>query len=70
MKVSDIQSVKLTKRGDNLMGSMSQCKKYVAKYSDAKLDIILLAGTNDLLDKDFSHFGLRKVCSIILSNLY
>ena len=151
MKVSDICSVKLTKRGDSLMGSMSRCRNYVAKHSDEILDVVLLASTNDLSNKNscpedlikdldsaltdlthvsnvqhvfiykipprldfhninnkvsefnsllserfsdteehisvvdtilpefryyyvdglhFSHFGLRKVCSIILSNLY
>ena len=151
MKVSDIRSVKLTKRGDSLMSSMSRCRNYVAKHSDEILDVVLLAGTNDLSNKNscpedlikdldsaltdlthfstvqhvfickipprldfhninnkvsefnsllserfsdteehisvvdtilpeyryyyvdglhFSHFGLRKVCSIILSNLY
>ena len=48
MKVSNIHSVKLTKRGDNLMGSMSRCKNYVAKHSDVILDVVLVAGTNDL----------------------
>ena len=52
MKVSDIRSVKLTKRGDNLTGSMSGCKNYVAKHSDVILDIVLLAGTNDLSNKN------------------
>ena len=50
MKVSNIHSVKLTKRGDNLMGSMSHCRNYVAKHNDVIVDV-LLAGTNDLSNK-------------------
>ena len=51
MKVSNIHSVKLTKRGDNLMGSMSHCRNYVAKHNDVIVDVVLLAGTNDLSNK-------------------
>ena len=52
MKVSNIHSVKLIKRGDNLTGSMSRCRNYVAKHSDEILDVVLLAGTNDLSNKN------------------
>ena len=52
MKVSHIHSVKLTKRGDNLTGSMSRCKNYAAKHSDVIFDDVLLAGTNDLSNKN------------------
>ena len=52
MKVSDIHSVKLTKRGDNLTGSLSRCRNYVAKHSDEIPDVVLLAGTNDLSNKN------------------
>ena len=51
MKVSNIHSVKLTKRGDNLMGSISYCRNYVAKHNDVIVDVVLLAGTNDLSNK-------------------
>ena len=51
MKVSNIHSVKLTKRGDNLMGSMSHCRNYVAKHNYVIVDVVLLAGTNDLSNK-------------------
>ena len=43
--------MKLTKGGDNLMGSMSRCRNYVAKHNDVIVDIVLLAGTNDLSNK-------------------
>ena len=52
MKVSDTQSVKLTKSGDNLAGSVSRCKNYFAKHSDVIVDVVLLAGTNDLSIKN------------------
>ena len=52
MKVSNIHSVKLTKRGDNLTGSMSRCGNYVAKHNDVILDVVLLADTNDLSNKN------------------
>ena len=51
IKVSDIDSVKLTKRGDNLTGSMSRCRNYVAKHSDEILYVVLLVGTNDFSNK-------------------
>ena len=48
MKVSDIPSIKLTKRGDNLSGTISQCINYDSKHSSETLDVVLLAGKNDL----------------------
>ena len=48
MKVSDIPSVKLTKRGDNLSGTISRFINYASKNSSETLDVVLLAGTNDL----------------------
>ena len=52
MKVSNIHSVKVTKRGDNLMASVSHCRNYVVKHNDVILDVVLLAGTNDLSNKN------------------
>ena len=49
MKVSDIPSVKLTKRGDNLSGTISRCINYASKHSSETLDVVLLAGTNEKL---------------------
>ena len=51
MKVSNIHSEKLTKRGDKLTGSMSRCWNYVAKHNDVIVDVVLQAGTNDLSNK-------------------
>ena len=47
MKVSDIPSVKLIKR-DNLSGTISRCINYASKHSSETLDVVLLAGTDDL----------------------
>ena len=70
MKVSDIHSVKLTKRvGDNLTGSMSRCRNYVAKHSDEILDVVLLAGTNNLSNKNSCPEDLIKDLDIALTDL-
>ena len=54
MKVSDIPSVKLTKRGDNLSGTISRCINYAIKHSSETLDVVLLAGMNDLSNRSVS----------------
>ena len=54
MKVSDIPSVKLTKRGANLSGTISRCINYASKHSSETLDVVLLAGTNDLSNRSVS----------------
>ena len=69
MKVSDIHSVKLTKRGDSLTGSMSRCRNYVAKHSDEILDVVLLAGTNDLSNKNSCPEDLIKDLDSALTDL-
>ena len=69
MKVSDIHSLKLTKRGDNLTGSMSRCRNYVAKHSDEILDVVLLAGKNDLSNKNSCPEDLIKDLDSALTDL-
>ena len=54
MKVSNIPSVKLTKRGNNLSGTISRCINYASKHSSETLDVVLLAGTNDLSNRSVS----------------
>ena len=54
MKVSDIPSVKLTKRGDTLSGTISRCINYASKHNSETLDVVLLAGTNDLSNRSVS----------------
>ena len=51
MKVGNIPAVKLTKRGDNLSNAISRCKNFASKHSDRLLNVVLLAGTNDLSDR-------------------
>ena len=51
MKVGNIPAVKLTKRGDNLSNAISRCKNFASRHADRLLDVVLLAGTNDLSDR-------------------
>ena len=48
MSVDNITSVKLTKKGDNLSGSINRSKNYISRYGNDHIDLVLLAGTNDL----------------------
>ena len=48
MRANDIPSVKLTKRGDNLWGSIARCINFVSKHNSESFYVILLAGANDL----------------------
>ena len=52
MMVNKIPSVKLTKRGDNLSGTVSRLTTYISKHRNVHLDIVLMAGTNDLSKRD------------------
>ena len=48
MNVNNISTVKLTKKGDTFSGSTARCINFVGKHSNQLIDIVLLAGTNDL----------------------
>ena len=48
MKVNNVSAVKLTKKGDTISGSIARCMNFVGKHSDQLIDVVLLAGTNDL----------------------
>ena len=52
MMVNKFPSVKLTKRGDNLSGTVSRLTTSISKHSNVHLDIVLMAGTNDLSKRD------------------
>ena len=54
MKVADIPTVKLTKRGDSLAGTVSRSRNLISKHVKEHLDIVILAGTNDLTTRDVS----------------
>ena len=60
MKVNNIPSIRLTKRGDNLFGSVSHLSAYIGKHNNQQLDIVLLAGTKDLSKRDVSLEDLMK----------
>ena len=48
MKVCDTPSVRLTKKGDSLAGTVAHVKHYISRHQNVKADLVLLAGTNDL----------------------
>ena len=60
MKVNNIPSIKLTKRGDNLSGTVSCLSAHIGKHNNQQLDIVLLAATNDLSKRDVSPENLIK----------
>ena len=54
MNVRNIPSVKLTKPGDTLEGSVCRARDYLSKHCDHVFDIVSLAGTNDLCKRKTS----------------
>ena len=60
MKVNNIPLIRFTKRGDNLSGTVSCLSAYIGKHNNQQLDIVLLAGTNDLSKRDVSPEDLMK----------
>ena len=63
MKVCDIPSVRLTKKGDSLAGTLARVKDYITRHQNVKADLVLLAGTNDL-SKEFSNLQQIFICKI------
>ena len=75
MCVEQIKVKKLTKPGDTLNGTFSRIKDYASKHSDVQLEMVVLAGTNDLnrrnvtpqslIDQLVDHIAvLKKFCSV------
>ena len=75
MCVEQIKVKKLTKPGDTLNGTFSRIKDYVTKHSDVQLEVVVLAGTNDLnrrnvtpqslIDQLVDHIAvLKEFCNI------
>ena len=60
MNVKDIPTVKLTKPGDNLAGTVSHCINYISKHNNDQIDVVLMAGTNDLSNRKVSPEDLIK----------
>ena len=48
MNVGNYRSVKLTKRGDSLDGTVNRVRNHLNKHCNTKANVVLLAGTNDL----------------------
>ena len=48
MNVGNIESIKLTERGDNLEGTFHLTQNFVSRRAKTDFDIVVLAGTNDL----------------------
>ena len=48
MCVEQIKAKKLTKPGGTLDGTFARIKDYASKHSDVQLEVVVLAGTNDL----------------------
>ena len=60
LKVGDIPSVKLTKKEDRLGGTIGRCRNFLCKHADEHIDLVLLAGTNDLASRHVSPEDLIK----------
>ena len=54
MKVCDTPSVRLTKKGDSLAGTVARVKDYISRHQNVKADLVLLAGTNYLSSRSVS----------------
>ena len=60
INVRDIPTVKLTKPGDNLAGTVSCCINDISKHINDQIDVVLMAGTNDLSNRKVSPEDLIK----------
>ena len=69
LKVGDIPSVKLTKKGDTLSGTIGRCRNFLSKHADECIDFVLLAGTNDLASRHVSPEDLIKKLDESIMNL-
>ena len=54
MNVGNIESIKLTERGDNLEGTFHRTRNFVSRRAKTDFDIVVLAGTNDLSKRSVS----------------
>ena len=60
MKVANIPTVKLTKRGDCLAGTVSRSRNFISKHVKEHLDFVILVGRNDLTRRDVSSESLSE----------
>ena len=47
MKVGDVETLKLTQRGDNLDGTFGRTRNFISRRADTNFDIVIQAGTNE-----------------------
>ena len=75
MCIEQIKAKKCTKPSNTLNGTFARIKDYASKQSDAQLEVVVLAGTNDLnrrnvtpqclIDQLVDHIAvLREFCSV------
>ena len=48
MCIEQIKAKKLTEPGNTLNGTFAKLKDYASKHTDVQLEVVVLAGTNDL----------------------
>ena len=58
MNVGNIESIKLTERGDNLEGTFHRTRNFVNRRATTDFEIAVLAGTNDLSKRSVSQQSL------------
>ena len=58
MKVGNLSTVKITKRGDTPKGTVERVQPFVRKHNSISFTVVLLVGTNDLKHSDVSPFSL------------
>ena len=54
MSVNGISCQKVSKKGDSLGGSVYRSKQLISKHGNEQIDLVLLAGTNDLSNRSVS----------------
>ena len=78
--MEQIKAKKHTKPGITLNGAFARVKDYASKYSDVQLEVVVLAGTNDLnrrnvttqslIDQLVDHIAvLKEFCNIKIKNV-
>ena len=61
MSVNGIPSVKITEKGDSLVGSINRAKNYISRHSNNQIELVLLASTNDSASRNANPELLIKI---------
>ena len=69
LKVDDIPSEKLVKKGDRLSGTITHCRNFLSKHTGEHIDLVLLANTDDLASRSVSPDELIKKLDESISEL-